>query len=676
MSDKRTIAIVGPSMSGKTTLLESMLFATGAIGRKGTVKEGNTVGDASAEARERQSGIEVSAATTEHDGVTFTFLDCPGSIEFAVEMRNALMGADAALVVFEAEADRVVTLAPTLRFLNEQGIPHIAFINKIDRASGLLREFLPVVQRVSAHPLILQQVPTRDSDTVSGYVELVSGKAYAYKPGGASEEVTPPDEIEERRASARTEMLESLADFDDSLLEMLLEDEEPGVDDVRKHLRAQTSAGNVVPVFIGAAEHENGVRRLLDHLVEMAPSSEDTAKRRGIDPAGEPLAQVLKTYMTPHGGKLSLVRVWRGEIPDGTTLNGERAAGIYCMLGAQQNKLDKAEAGDVVALGRLDTVKTGDTLAKGNEPPDDPLPMAEPLPAVYSLAVEAERREDEVKMTTALKKVIDEDPALHGAQNPDTNQYVIHGQGEIHLQVSLARMRNKYNVALSTQRPHVAYKEAIRKSVSQHGRFKRQTGGSGMFGDVHIDIKPLARGTGFQFENKIVGGSIPRQYIPAVENGVKDFLLKGPLGFPVVDLAVTLTDGSYHAVDSNEQSFKLAARIAMSEGMPKCDPVLLEPISMVRISVPNDATSKVHGLISGRRGQILGFQPKEGWDGWDEVEAYMPEAELHDLVLELRSLTLGVGWYTFEYDHLTQLTGRLADQVIAKYGSGAEEKES
>ena len=215
--------------------------------------------------------------------------------------------------------------------------------------------------------------------------------------------------------------------------------------------------------------------------------------------------------------------------------------------------------------------------------------------------------------------------------------------------------------------------EAIRKAVSQHGRFKRQTGGHGMFGDVHLDIKPLPRGSGFQFESKVVGGSVPRQYIPAVESGVREFLTTGPNGFPLVDVSVTLSDGSFHAVDSNEQSFKLAARVAMTEAMPKCSPVLLEPICTVKISIPNDATSKVHAVISGRRGQILGFQAKDGWEGWDEVDAYMPQSELHDLIVELRSLTLGIGWYTWDYDHLNEITGRIADRVLEKYAAKTEE---
>jgi elongation factor G len=340
------------------------------------------------------------------------------------------------------------------------------------------------------------------------------------------------------------------------------------------------------------------------------------------------------------------------------------------MMGAQQTKIDKAEAGAVVSLGRLEGIATGDILATNGAAPD--LITANPLPAVYSLAIEAVNRDDEVKLSAAIAKVLEEDPSLSIEQNPDTHEFVLWGQGEIHLLVVMARLKNKHNLAITTRQPRVAYKEAIRKSVSQHGRFKRQTGGHGMFGDVHLDIKPLPRGGGFTFDSKVVGGNVPKQYIPAVESGVREFLVKGPMGFPLVDVSVTLTDGSYHNVDSNEQSFKLAARVAMVEAMPKCNPVLLEPISMVHISVPNDATSKVHAVISGRRGQILGFQAKEGWEGWDEVEAYMPESELHNLIIELRSLTLGVGWYTYEYDHLSELTGRGADEVKAKYGADAE----
>ena len=672
MSNKRTVAIVGASLSGKTTLLEGLLNAAGAIGRKGTVKEGNTVGDSSTEARDRQASTEVSAAYAEHDGHGFNFIDCPGSIEFAAEARNALMGVDAAIVVCEPVIERAKMLAPVFRFLEEHDIPHILFINKIDRAAGLIRDFLPAVGAVSGHPLVLHQVPIRDGDDVTGYVELVSEQAYAYQDGAAATRVELPETVKEREEQARVTLLESLADFDDTLLEQLIEDETPSQDEVRDYVRRELAANQIVPVFFGAAEQEHGVRRLLDHLGDIVPSAQETAARRGVDGDGETLAQVMKTYMTPHGGKLSLVRVWRGKIADGATLNGVRIAGIYRMMGAVQTKINEAEAGDVVALGRLEGIATGDSLIVGPEAPADPLPRADNPPPVYSLAIAAENRDDEVKLSAAIAKVLEEDPSLAVAQNSETHEFVMAGQGEIHLQVCLARLNNKHGLTVTTRRPRVAYKEAIRKSVSQHGRFKRQTGGHGMFGDVHLDIKPLPRGGGFQFESKVVGGNVPRQYIAAVESGVREFLVTGPNGFPLVDISVTLTDGSYHAVDSNEQSFKLAARIAMTEAMPKCSPVLLEPIATVKISVPNDATSKVHAVISGRRGQILGFQAKEGWEGWDEIEAYMPQAELHDLIVELRSLTLGIGWYTWDYDHLSEISGRIAEQVLKEYAVEAE----
>jgi elongation factor G len=672
MSNKRTVAIVGASLSGKTTLLESLLNAAGAIGRKGTVKEGNTVGDSSTEARDRQASTEVSAAYAEHRGHGFNFIDCPGSIEFAAEARHALMGVDAAIVVCEPVIERAKMLAPVFRFLEEHDIPHILFINKIDRAAGLIRDFLPAVADISGHPLILHQVPIRDGDDVTGYVELVSEQAYAYQDGAAATQIELPETVKEREEQARVTLLESLADFDDTLLEQLIEDETPSQDEVRAYVKRELAANQIVPVFFGAAEQEHGVRRLLDHLGDIVPSAQETAARRGVDSDGEVLAQVMKTYMTPHGGKLSLVRVWRGKITDGATLNGVRIAGIYRMMGATQTKISDAEAGDVVALGRLEGIATGDSLIAGPEAPADPLPRASNPPPVYSLAIAAENRDDEVKLSAAIAKVLEEDPSLAVAQNSETHEFVMAGQGEIHLQVCLARLNNKHGLTVTTQRPRVAYKEAIRKSVSQHGRFKRQTGGHGMFGDVHLDIKPLPRGGGFQFESKVVGGNVPRQYIPAVESGVREFLVTGPNGFPLVDISVTLTDGSYHAVDSNEQSFKLAARIAMTEAMPKCSPVLLEPVATVKISVPNDATSKVHAVISGRRGQILGFQAKEGWEGWDEIEAYMPQAELHDLIVELRSLTLGIGWYTWDYDHLSEISGRIAEQVLKEYAVEAE----
>ena len=664
MSKIRNVAIVGPSLSGKTTLLEAILFATGAIGRKGSVKDGNTVGDSAPEARERQTSTEVSAARCQFGDLTFNLIDCPGSVEFLAEARNALIGVDAAIVVFEPVIERATTVAPILRFLDEHAIPHMVFVNKMDRTATLMRDLLPAMQEVSETPLLVTQVPIRDGEHVTGYVDLITEEAYEWADGKASHTIAMPESVKGREAEARTILLEALADFDDALLEKLLEDQQPSTDEVVADLRLGFSEARIAPVLIGSAEHENGVRRLLQEIADWVPEPETTAAARVGD--GPAAAQVLKTYNTPHGGKLSLARVWRGTIRDGETVNGERIGGIYHLMGSHQSKTDVAEAGDIVAFGRLEHARTGDTLQVGDHAPEEAeaLPRASPLPRLYGLAIHAAKRDDEVRLSTALARIHDEDPSIEAEQDSDLHQLVLWGQGDMHLNVAMAKMASRYGVSVVPGKQRVPYREAIRKGVTQHGRFKRQTGGSGMCGDVHINIKPLPRGTGFEFRNAVTGGAIPKQYIPAVEAGVKEYLAQGPLGFPVVDLAVEVFDGKYHDVDSNEMAFKLAARVAMSEGMPQCSPVLLEPVMLVHIHVPSGATSRAQQVVTGRRGQILGFEAREGWKGWDTVAAHMPQAEILDLVSELRSLSQGVASFDAVFDHLQELSGRPAEQVI------------
>lgn len=663
----RCAAFVGPYLGGKTTLFESLLFATGAIPRKGSVKEGNTVGDSSPEARARQMSTELSVAYTEFLGDEWAFIDCPGSIELAQESYNAMLAADVVVIVCEPQAERAVALAPIFRFLQERKIPHMLFINKMDNSVQTVQGVLEALQVGSGWPLVLRQVPITSGDAVTGYVDLVSERAYKYKPGAASDLISIPDTMADDEQLARQEMLESLADFDDALLEQLLEDAVPPTGEVYQQLTRDLREGLIVPVFLGAAERDHGVRRLLKALRHETPNPDQSAQRLGIEPSGEAVAQVFKTLHAAHAGKLSLARVWRGEIAEGETLSGSRVGGIARLVGHNQKKVSKATLGDVVALGRMDEVKTGDVLTPSGKASAGMAPWPEPLTPVYAVALHAENRADEVKLTGALQRLHEEDPSLSYRQDNDVHQLVLLGQGDIHLQIALERLKSKYNVAAKTERPRVPYKETIQKSVSQHARFKRQTGGHGMFGDVHVDIKPLPRGTGFEFAEKVVGGAVPKQFIPAVEAGAREFMSQGALGFPVVDISVTLTDGQFHAVDSNEMSFKLAAREAMKEGLPKCSPVLLEPIAKVSVDVPAEFTNKVHGLISGRRGQILGFNSKDGWTGWDTVSAMMPQSEIQDLIIELRSLTQGVATYRAEFDHLQELTGRLAEQVIQQH---------
>lgn len=670
LSGTRNVAIVGPYLSGKTTLLESLLFVTGAITRKGKVTDRNTVGDGTPEARDRQMSVEVNAASTEYGGVRFTFLDCPGSIEFVQETLNALMGVDAVVVVCEPVSDRVLTLAPLFKFLDDWQIPHLVFINKMDRADVDFNEVLQALKKVSSRPLVAHQYPIGSGEKLVGFIDLVTEQAYHYHPGAPADPVPLPETLKEEEKAARYEMLETLANFDDHLLEELLEELEPPQEEILKDLKMELGADQIVPVFIGIADQDFGVRPLLQALLRESPEPEVTAEHRGLDSSNTtPLVQVLKTYYTPQGGKLSLVRVWQGSLTDGMVLNGVRVGGIYRMMGQQQQSLTSASAGEIVALGRMEGIKTGDILTSGDASAGAKLPTIEKLTPVFALAIAAEKRSDEVKLTGALTKLLEEDPSLAWEQHGDTHEIILWGQGDIHLQVAMDRLNRKYNLPMSAHPPQIPYKETIRKTAtSVHGRYKRQTGGHGQFGDVYLDIKPLSRGEGFNFDEKIVGGVVPRQYIPAVENGVREYLTHGPLGFPVVDVAVTLTNGSYHTVDSSEQAFKQAARIAMQEGLLKCEPTLLEPILNVTISVPTDFTSKVLRLVSGRRGQILGYDAKADWTGWDEVVAYIPQAEMHDLIVELRSLTMGVGFFKWEYDHLQEVPEKLAERVLTTTG--------
>jgi len=668
-SGPRCVALVGPFQSGKTTLLEAILARTGAIQRQGTVEAGTTVGDASKEARNHKMSVEVSVATTNFMGDSFTFLDCPGSIEFIQDMRTALPTVDAAIVVCEADEKKVPQLQLILRELEDLNIPRILFLNKIDKADKRVRETLKLLQPASRVPLVLRQIPIWHGDIISGFVDLALERAFVYKEHAASEVIELKGDDAGREKEARFTMLETLADHDDQLMEQLLEDIEPPRDKVFDDLAKELRDRIICPVLIGAATRTNGVLRLLKAIRHEVPGVAEVVARLGAEPGSEALALVLKTLHTAHGGKMSVTRVLAGQIGDGTTLNtpaGEagRVAAVFKLMGQHTDKRGAANAGETVAFGKLDQARTGDTLSTGKQAHAS-LVEVKPYPPVLAIAVQAKERKDDVKLGQAFSKLTEEDPSLTVVHNAENHDVVIWGQGEMHLRVATERLADRFAVPVSTRPPTVGYRETIRKPISIRGRHKKQSGGHGQFGDVVLEIKPLPRGSGFRFEEKITGGVVPRNYIPSVEEGVIDALKHGPLGFPVVDLAVTLVDGSYHTVDSSDMAFRTAGRIAIVEGLPQCQPVLLEPIHLVEIVCPSEATAKMNAILAGRRGQILGFDTREGWTGWDTVRAQMAEAEIGDLIIEVRSATAGVGSFTFKFDHMAELTGRTADQIVA-----------
>lgn len=662
----RVVTLVGAFSSGKTSLLESVLFLTGAINRKGSVNDSNRVGDASVEAKARQMSVENVIADTKYLNEDWTFIDTPGSVEFLQEAYHGMMIADTAVVVCDPDPTRLVMTTPVLKFLAERSIPHIIFINKIENKKAPVTEIVSAIKNITDKKLVLRQLPITEGDEIKGYVDLASERAYLFKDGeyvdNESKHLTEiPANLKDEFHIIRQEMLENLSDYDDQLMEKLLEEQIPSREEIYAVTKKALAGGEIVPVLFGSGELDYGIKRLLKLLRHETPAYEQSQKRLGIE-TKETICQVFKTIHAPHTGKLSVARVFNGEVAEGGLITDTRPSGLYCLFGDKNNKKTKATLGSIIALGKIDELQTGD-LATVKTKARLPI-WPKPLTPVFSLAITTTKKGEEVKLSGAINKIIDEDPSLSLEYNKDTNEMVLWGQGDVHLKVAIANLEKRFNVSVEGQRPAIPYKETIKKSIRQQGRHKKQSGGAGQFGDIHVEIKPLPRGKGFEFINSVVGGSVPRNYIPAVETGCLEYLKRGPFGFNVVDVSVNLYDGSSHSVDSSDMAFKMAGIIAMKEGMPKCSPILLEPILTIEVSVPTDCTSNAQRALSQRRGQILGFDKKEGWEGWDILKANLPQSEMHDLIIDLRSITMGVGTFSWKFDRLQELTGRDADLVV------------
>ena len=651
----RVVTLVGPQGVGKTTLFESLLKSTGAEAPR-------TVGSGGA-ATGRSMTLELSVAHTRFLGEEWTFIDAPGATEFTQEARHALMVSDAAVVVCDASPERAAALAPLFNFLDARRIPHLLFLNVLEEGGAPVREVLEALQAVSSRPLVMREIPLREGGHLVGVVDLVSERAWGLGKEGKPALISLPDSEKPREETARRELIERLADLDDALLAQLLEDVIPPPQALYEQLERALREDRLVPDFLGSAEQGLGLERLLKGLRHEAPTVDETRARLGIPGEIPMLVQAFKTHHQPHVGKLSMVRIWRGGLHEGDTLAGSRVGGVQRVHGAKQTPAGTAREGEVVTVSRVDALRTGDVAdTEGRLTPRD-WPLAPP--PVHQLAIVAEKRTDDVKLTSALSRLVEEDPSLSVDQEADTQMLLLGGQGELHLRLALEHLRTRMRVPVSTRPLPIPYRETIRKTGSHHARFKRQSGGHGQFGDVVVDVKPLPHGEGFRFTSAVVGGAVPKQYVPAVEEGVKDGLRRGPLGFPVVDVEVTLTGGTYHSVDSSDQAFRTTGRLAMVEILPKLEPVLLEPILQVDIHVPNEAIPRAQRLVTSHRGQILGFDTHPEIPGWEVLTAYVPQAEMQGFIVELRSASSGLGSFVTRHDHYSELVGKQAERVVS-----------
>jgi elongation factor G len=670
---QRNIAFVGPHHAGKTTLVEAVLAHCGAIGRRGSIADGTTVTDHEPEDIAHAQSTTVGFAHCTCGPIDATIVDCPGFIDFFEEAKFVLSGVDAAVIVIDADPGRALHTQTLVDYLEARKMPHCFVVNKMDRPGANFEATLEALQSFYGRHVVAEEWPIFDkakandkSSGFAGYVDLADMKAHAFAGDGETDSAVP-GEILDTVKNAHTQLLEAMADFDDHLMEELLEGIEPPLDEVERDLCAECSHDQIVPVLVASAATGAGVPALVRAIEKWFPSPAQAvqvdAEGRTIaaDPNAPVIARVIKTAIHPQSGKLSVVRVLSGTLKTDSTLtdisNGDekvRSGGLYRLQGKKQEAIAEAGPGAIVGIARLEPVKTGDTLtSNGHKVLLERVPLSEPC---FAMAVKPKERIDEAKIFQMLARIVDEDPALRLSRADVTNELLLLGSGEQHVSIAVERLARKYKVEVDIAAPQIPYTETITAGTEIHSRYKHQTGGHGQFADVWLRFEPRERGSGITFEEKIVGGVVPKQFFPAVEKGVREALMHGPSGYPVTDLHVTLYDGQYHDVDSSEQSFKTAAGMGVRDALPKCHPVVLEPVSRVTVTVPNSYTSTVIQQLTGKRGQILGMNPADR-TGFDIVEADVPAVELARYITELRTATQGLGTYSARHERYDPVPG-------------------
>jgi elongation factor G len=644
ISRRRNLAVVGLHHAGKTTLTEAILHHCGAIPRRGTVADGTTTTDFEPECIGHAQSTCVGFAHTNCGEIDLMLIDAPGFVDFLEESKIALLAADAAVVVIDADPNHIPQTRALVDFLESRRMPHLFFINKMDRPGAAPAATLLALVAAYGMRVVAEQVPVGEGEAFSGVVDVVGSAA------SDDGSVT----------ATRGKLLEALGDFDDHLLEELLEGIDPPLEEVRRDLHDEYARDEIVPVLYGSAARGIGITELIATIAEQFPSPLDVVRTdvdgRPIEAkAGGPVvAQVCKTVIHPQSGKLSVVRIFSGTLTAESVLTDtsrhgvqSRPGGIYRLQGKKQEPVTSAGPGEIVALSRLDGVQTLDTLTTGGSHTIMPaLDLPEP---VFAVAIAPRDRLDEAKLSQMLARLIDEDPALRLMRAEFTNELELCGSGEVHVAVAAERLARKYHVAVETRAPQIAYRETISNGADAHARYKHQTGGHGQFGEVRLRIEPRERGHGVSFDEKVVGGSVPRQFFPAVEKGVREALTRGPNGYPVVDIHVTLTDGSFHAVDSSEASFKTAASMAIRDALPKCGVMVLEPIVAIEVLVPETFASATVSQLTGKRGVVQSFGPAENTANY-RVAALVPQAELAHYITELRTATQGLGSFRSRHE--------------------------
>ncbi len=678
----RNVALLGHSSSGKTTLTEAVLFATGITKRQGKVEDGNTVSDFDKQEIKRGVSIGLAVIPAELNGIKFNLLDTPGYFDFIGEMYGAKRASEGSVLVVDASSGIEVGTEKAWKNLEKYTTPRIIFLNKMDKEDIEFDRLVMELKEKFDEKIIPCALPIGQADGFKGFISVLDRKAYEYN--GKERKIEElSDDQEAKIADIRESLMEKIAETDESLLEKYFEGEEFTKEEISKGLKKSIANGDLVPLVVGSAEKAIGADFLLEVIETYIPSPKSIGSYKGlkdgeeverkVDPDDAFSAVVFKTIIDPFVGKLSLFRVVSGKINKDTELynstkdEDERLGGLFIVRGKSQIEVDEVQAGDIAATSKLNLTQTGDTLCeKTNHTLYETIRY--PQPTLF-LAVEAKAKGDEDKVWSSLQKLTDEDPTFIVERNSETKQLLIGGQGNMQLTVIVDKLKQNFGVEVNLVSPKIAFRETIKGKSSVQGKHKKQSGGAGQYGDVHVSFEPCEEE--FIFEEKIFGGSVPRNYFPAVEKGIRDSLEHGVLaGFPVVNVKATLFDGSYHAVDSNEMAFKIAASIAFKKGMEEAKPILLEPIVKAEVSVPEEYMGDVMGDMNKRRGKILGMEQQS--DGTQIISTEAPHAEMFEYAIDLRAMTQARGSFTMEFSRYDEVPSHTAEKIIADINAEKE----